>query len=144
VIGGDRRFPPCAQEGERLASEPDLWRRIIDFVEAERFVIAEECGIVLYFCPFGLFPRSYEVVDLETQAMLCEVPADRWMRFADLLHRVLRVLGDTPLDYEIHAGPDIPLHAHVNARWFPYSNIGGTLNLPHEVAAQDFRQAAER
>ena len=50
--------------------------------------------------------------------------------FADLLHQALQILGPLPLDYEVHDGPGVPLHAHVCARYFPYSNVGGTLNLP--------------
>jgi len=42
----------------------------------------------------------------------------------------LRILGPLPLDYEIHQSSELPLHAHVNARLFPYSNVAGTLNLP--------------
>ena len=42
----------------------------------------------------------------------------------------LRILGPMPLDYEIHQSRELPLHAHVNARLFPYSNVAGTLNLP--------------
>ena len=38
-------------------------------------------------------------------------------------------------EFTIHDGPGIPLHAHVNARHFAYSNIGGTLNLPTNMLA---------
>jgi hypothetical protein len=58
------------------------------------------------------------------------VPEALWRTFVGMLHDVIRILGATPLDYEIHEGPGVPLHAHVNARHFTYSNIGGTLNLP--------------
>ena len=51
-----------------------------------------------------------------------------------LLYDVLQILGPIPLDYEIHDGPGVPLHAHVNARHFAYSNIGGTLNLPSNLS----------
>ena len=48
-------------------------------------------------------------------------------------------LGPLPLDYEIHQGAGLPLHAHINGRLYPYSNVAGTLNLPsqlvHNVAA---------
>ena len=53
--------------------------------------------------------------------------------FAALLHEALPILGPLPLDYEIHDGPGVPLHAHVSARYYPYSNIGGTLNLPSNL-----------
>ena len=42
----------------------------------------------------------------------------------------MRVLGPLPLDYEIHQGEGLPLHAHINARLYPYSAVAGTLNLP--------------
>jgi hypothetical protein len=54
--------------------------------------------------------------------------------FAALLHEVLGLLGPLPLDYEIHDAPGLPLHAHLCARYYPYSNIGGTLNLPSDLA----------
>ena len=63
-----------------------------------------------------------------------DLPAQRWKVFAALLYSVLNVLGPIPLDYEVHDGPGVPLHAHVNARHFTYSNIGGTLNLPSNLA----------
>jgi len=44
-----------------------------------------------------------------------------------------------PLDYEIHDGPLVPFHAHVSARHFPYSNIGGTLNLPANMPGSIWR-----
>ena len=50
--------------------------------------------------------------------------------FARALYRILRVLGPLPLDYEIHQGEGLPLHAHINARLYPYSNVAGTLNIP--------------
>jgi hypothetical protein len=61
---------------------------------------------------------------------LTEISAEDLDVFASLLHQALAVLGPLPLDYEIHDGVDVPLHAHVSARHFPYASIGGTLNLP--------------
>ena len=64
-----------------------------------------------------------------------DLPAERWRAFGELLYDILQILGPIPLDYEIHDGPGVPLHAHVNARHFAYSNIGGTLNLPSNILA---------
>jgi galactose-1-phosphate uridylyltransferase len=139
VIGLDRPLPPVLQEHERLVEEPDLWRRIIDFARGEGYLIEERDGGFLYFCPFGTFPRSYEIVFPELRARLTEIEGSRLDVFAALLHRALRTLGPSPLDYEIHDGPLVPLHAHVNSRHFAYSNIGGTLNLPAGLPAGSWR-----
>ncbi|MEO8603751.1 MAG: DUF4921 family protein [bacterium] len=134
VIGCDQPFPPIVVEHTALQREPQLWREIIAFVEAEGFVVAARDGCVLYFCPFGVFPRSYEVVCLEAVGRITELPETVLDSFADLLHEGLSILGPLPLDYEVHDGAGIPLHAHICARHFPYSNIGGTLNLPSDLA----------
>jgi galactose-1-phosphate uridylyltransferase len=135
VIGADQPFAPVVQERRRLAEEPTLWRDILAFVAGEGFLIAERDGAVLYFCPFGVFPRSYEVVCPDVDGRMTEMPAHIIDSFAALLHQALALLGPLPLDYEIHDGPGVPLHAHVCARYYPYSNIGGTLNLPSDLAA---------
>lgn len=135
VIGFDRPLPPVWQEHERLVEEPDLWWRIIDFARDEGFLIEERDGCFLYFCPFGTFPRSYEIVCPGIRSRLTDLETPRLDAFTALLHRVLATLGPTALDYEIHDGPWVPLHAHVNARHFAYSNIGGTLNLPVGLAS---------
>jgi UDPglucose--hexose-1-phosphate uridylyltransferase len=133
VIGSDRPFQPIQQEQERLAGETGLWREILSFVDGEGFVIGRRGGCVLYFCPFGAFPRSYEIVCHDVSARITEVGKPLLEDFAFLLHQALRILEPLPLDYEIHDGPGVPLHAHVSARQFPYSNIGGTLNLPSSL-----------
>ena len=135
VIGADQPFPPVLQERQRLREEPDLWRDILAFVARERFLITECEGCCLYFCPFGIFPRSYEVVCPEVEGRMTDLPAPLIDTFATLLHQALALLGPLPLDYEIHDGPGVPLHAHVCARYYPYSNIGGTLNLPADLSA---------
>ena len=135
VIGADQPFASVLQERQRLAAEPDLWRRILDFVADEGFLMAERDGCFLYFCPFGVFPRSYEVVCPAVDGCMTDVPRAMIDTFADLLHDALRLLGPLPLDYEIHADPGVPLHAHICARYYPYSNIGGTLNLPSDLSA---------
>jgi UDPglucose--hexose-1-phosphate uridylyltransferase len=134
VIGSDQPFAPVRQERERLVAEPSLWRSILDFVAAERFLIEERDGCILYFCPFGVFPRSYEVVCPQFEGRITEMPAALVDSFAALVLEALRLLGPLPLDYEIHDGPGVPLHAHVCARYYPYSNIGGTLNLPSDLS----------
>jgi len=80
-----------------------------------------------------VFPRSYEVVVPDVSCCITDLEPARLEAFAALLYRALEILGPLPLDYEIHDGPSVPLHAHVNARHYPYSNIGGTLNLPANI-----------
>lgn len=130
VIGSDQPFQPILQESERLVDEPGLWREVLSFVDGEGLVIARRGACVLYFCPFGAFPRSYEIICQDLWARITDVAPSGIEDFAFLLHQALRILDPLPLDYEIHDGPTVPLHAHVSARHFPYSNIGGTLNLP--------------
>jgi galactose-1-phosphate uridylyltransferase len=134
VIGTDSSFPPVDQERACLAQEPDLWQEILAFAADEGFLIAERDDCYLYFCPFGIFPRSYEVVCPKAEGVITEMPAATIAAFADLLHQALQILGPLPLDYEVHDGPGVPLHVHVCARYFPYSNVGGTLNLPSDLA----------
>jgi len=130
VIGSDRNFPSIERECRVTARESEVWHEILDFARTFGFVIAERAPCIAYFCPFGTFPRSYEIVCLEEWRPLTAIPTDTWRTFARMLHEVLKILGPVPLDYEIHDGPGVPLHAHVNSRHYPYSNIGGTLNLP--------------
>lgn len=134
VIGTDTSFPPVDQERACLERHPDTWNEILAFARDEGFVIAERDGCHLYFCPFGVFPRSYEVVCPGVDGPITHVPPAIIATFAALLHEALQILGPLPLDYEVHDGPGVPLHAHVCARYFPYSNVGGTLNLPSELA----------
>ncbi len=130
VIGNDRVFPAVCWEREVTTREPAIWHEIIEFARHWGFVLREESGTVLYFCPFGTFPRSYEVVSMESWRSLVDVDLWNWDRFVRFLHRGLKVLGERPLDYEIHDGPGVPLHAHIHSRHYPYAEIGGTLNLP--------------
>jgi galactose-1-phosphate uridylyltransferase len=135
VIGSDLPFATVARECAVTAQTPRLWHDIADFVRARGLLLEERDGCAAYFCPFGTFPRSYEVVCLDDWARIVDLPPARWKTFASLLHGVLRTLGSAPLDYEIHDGAGVPLHAHVNERHFAYSNIGGTLNLPSPLAS---------
>ncbi len=130
VIGSDLPFPPVQREAEVLLQHPHLWNDILEFVDGEGFLLERRGEVVSYFCPFGTFPRSYEVVVPAYRGRMTEMPEELLTDFAALLHSVLQTLGGVPLDYEIHDGDGVPLHAHVNSRHFTYSNIGGTLNLP--------------
>ncbi len=130
VIGGDRLLPPIAREVEVLGRDPAIFRELVDLAKREDFLVAENDGCFLFFSPIGEFPRSYEVVDLDTYGRLDEIAPARLEIFTSLLRQGLAILGDTPLDYEIHADREVPLHAHIHSRHFPYSNIAGTLNLP--------------
>ena len=130
VIGSDIPFPAVTCESEVTAQYPGIWRDLITFVRDQGFLLDERDGCYSYFCPFGTFPRSYEVVCLQGWTRAMDLPEPLWKTFVTMLHDTVRILGATPLDYEIHEGPGVPLHAHVNARHFAYSNIGGTLNLP--------------
>ena len=134
VIGTDTSFPPVDQERACLERHPDTWAEILAFAADEGFLIGERDGCFLYFCPFGVFPRSYEVVCPDAEGPITAMPPETIAAFAALLHQALQILGPLPLDYEIHDGPGVPLHAHVCARYFPYSNVAGTLNLPSELA----------
>lgn len=139
VIGSDQPFPPIVQEHQTMIREPKIWSDILAFAEQEDFLIDQLDGCFLYFCPFGVFPRSYEIVCPEVDTRLTDVPGGKLEAFGRLLHRALDILGPLPLDYEIHDGPLVPLHAHVSARHFPYSNIGGTLNLPANMPGSIWR-----
>ena len=134
VIGSDIAFAVVAREREVTVQEPRLWEAFVAFARAHRFLLEERDGCFLYFCPFGTFPRSWEVVCLADWARLTDLPPARLKPFAALLHRALQMLGPVPLDYEVHDGPGVPLHVHINERHYSYSNIGGTLNLPSVLA----------
>jgi len=133
IIGSDIPFAVVARECEVTAQAPRLWHEIVTFARDHGFLLEERDGCCAYFCPFGTFPRSYEVVCLDDWVRAVDLPGQRWKVFATLLYSVLNILGPIPLDYEVHDGPGVPLHAHVNARHFTYSNIGGTLNLPSNL-----------
>jgi galactose-1-phosphate uridylyltransferase len=130
VIGSPEIFPPVKSELDVFNQDPNLVSEIIEFVEAHGLVMARERNGILYFCPFGTFPRSYEVICPDVRVPITEASPEDLAVFGSLLHQALGALGSLPLDYEIHDAFDLPLHAHVCARHFPYSNIGGTLNLP--------------
>lgn len=103
---------------------------MVALMDRLHLVIERGPSVVSYQSPFGAFPRSYDVVMPDYRGLLSGLGDDRMRPFADSVYRLLRVLGPLPLDYEIHQGEGLPLHAHINARLFPYSNVAGTLNLP--------------
>ncbi|HVN29918.1 MAG TPA: hypothetical protein VMT64_15585, partial [Candidatus Binataceae bacterium] len=103
---------------------------LIDLFDRLDLIIANRDGIVTYASPIGLFPRSYDVVMPKHLGLLTDLEEHERDAFARALYRILRILGPLPLDYEIHQGEGLPLHAHINARLYPYSNVAGTLNVP--------------
>lgn len=135
VIGSDIPFATIANECTVTANQPRVWQEVIEFARQHGHLLAEREGCFAYLCVFGTFPRSYEIVSLDSWERCTHTSPGQWRVFVDLLYDVLQILGPIPLDYEIHDGPGVPLHAHVNSRHFTYSNIGGTLNLPAHLGA---------
>jgi galactose-1-phosphate uridylyltransferase len=133
VIASNALFPDIETEMLITAREPHIWAESIDFIRQEGWVIYEEGSLVTCWSPFGKFPRCFDVIDLAHWGLLTEMSEDVIACFARALHRVLVLFGPSALDYEVHQGDGIPLHAHVNSRQFTYSNIGGTLNLPNDL-----------
>ena len=65
--------------------------------------------------------------------MMTDLSPEALRPFAREIFRIVKALGPLPLDYEIHQGGGLPLHAHLNGRLYPYSNVAGTLNLPSQL-----------
>jgi UDPglucose--hexose-1-phosphate uridylyltransferase len=139
VIGSPQPLPAIEAEARAEREHPRLWEELIELVERIGLLIERENGVVSYASPVGAFPRSYDVIMPEFRGMLTELPEERRRAFARAIFRIVHILGPLPLDYEIHQGAGLPLHAHINGRLYPYSNVAGTLNLPsqlvHNVAA---------
>jgi galactose-1-phosphate uridylyltransferase len=139
VIGSPQPLPAIEAEARAVHENPRLWEELIEIVERVGLVVERDDHVVSYASPIGAFPRSYDVVMPEFRDSLLELPADELRRFSRAIFRLVRILGPLPLDYEIHQGAGLPLHAHINGRLYPYSNVAGTLNLPsqlvHNVAA---------
>jgi galactose-1-phosphate uridylyltransferase len=133
IIGSGVCLP--AMEGElRVAgSNPHLWEELIALVDELGLTIEKRPEVVSYASPIGAFPRSYDVVMPQHRKLLNQLDGDGLRTFACAIHRILRFIGPIPLDYEIHGAQGIPLHAHINVRRFPYSNVAGTLNLPQGI-----------
>jgi hypothetical protein len=130
IIGSPMALPAVEAEAKAERENPGLWHEIVELVDRLEFRIENRDGVVSYASPIGAFPRSYDVVMPGFRGLLSDLSADELRPFALQIFRILRVLGPLPLDYEIHQGQGVPLHAHINARLYPYSNVAGTLNLP--------------
>jgi UDPglucose--hexose-1-phosphate uridylyltransferase len=131
IIGSPEPFPIVAAESRAERETPGLFEEIVTLMDRLGLTIESAGGVVSYASPIGAFPRSYDVIMPEhCGKTLADLTSEEMGRFSGALYRILRLLGSLPLDYEIHQGEGIPLHAHVNARLYPYSNVAGTLNLP--------------
>lgn len=146
LIGSPVALPVLAAELQAQQAYPALWQELLALVGDLGLLIEQSDGVVSYVSPIGAFPRSYDVMMPEFRGLICELNDDRIAHFGRALHRILRVLGPLPLDYEIHQCEGLPLHAHVNGRLFPYSNVAGTLNLPKSLlhSAAAVRHAMQR
>jgi hypothetical protein len=130
LIGSPSPLPAVEAEVRAQREHPGWWPELLELVERLGLLIERDGPIVSYSSPIGAFPRSYDIVIPEYKGLLVDLPEDLLRRFARALFRILRILGPLPLDYEIHQDSALPLHAHVNGRLYPYSNVAGTLNLP--------------
>ena len=146
ILGAPEPFPALEAEQRATRDNPNLWRELIELVERVDLLIESRDGVVSYASPIGVFPRSYDVVMPEFSGLLSDLSIEQMRRLARALHRILRILGPLPLDYEIHQADGLPLHVHVNARFYPYSNVAGTLNVPRTLleSAAALRKALAR
>ncbi|HEY6393891.1 MAG TPA: DUF4921 family protein [Candidatus Binataceae bacterium] len=146
IIGSSAPFPAVAAEARAMRENPRMFDEIIAVIEELGLSIEKRAGVIGYASPIGAFPRSYDVVMPAFRGMLSDLGGDQLRAFADELFRILRILGPLPLDYEIHQGEGLPLHAHINARLYPYSNVAGTLNIPSTLleSAAAIRKAMAR
>jgi len=146
IIGSPEPFPAIAAEVRAERGLPGLFAEIVILMQRLGLVIEQGQNVVSYASPIGAFPRSYDVVMPEYRGMLADLGAAELREFGGALYRILRIMGPLPLDYEIHQGEGLALHAHVNARHYPYSNVAGTLNLPSTLleSAAAIRRAFER
>jgi galactose-1-phosphate uridylyltransferase len=130
LIGAPSALPALVAEAEAERRTPGLWDELVELVERLGLLIERRDGVVSFASPIGVFPRSYDVMIPRFRGTLAELEPAELRLFARAICRILRVLGPLPLDYEIHQGEGLPLHAHINARLYPYSAVAGTLNLP--------------
>jgi galactose-1-phosphate uridylyltransferase len=133
VIGSFQPLPAIEAEARAERENPGLWQELIGLMERFGLMIERNGSVLSYASPIGAFPRSYDVIMPEFRGMLTDLSPDELRPFARAIFRIVRILGPLPLDYEIHQGAGVPLHAHINGRLFPYSNVAGTLNLPNEL-----------
>jgi galactose-1-phosphate uridylyltransferase len=130
IIGSPEPFPAVLAEARAERENPHLWHELVALMERLKLVIDRNDSVVSYASPIGGFPRSYDVVMPTYRGLLSNLTPQQMRQFANAIYRILMILGPLPLDYEIHQGEGLPLHAHINARLYPYSNVAGTLNLP--------------
>jgi galactose-1-phosphate uridylyltransferase len=146
LIGAPSALPALVAEAEAERRTPGLWDELLELVERLGLLIERRAGVVSFASPIGAFPRSYDVMMPRFRGTLADLEPAELGLFARAICRILRVLGPLPLDYEIHQGEGLPLHAHINSRLYPYSAVAGTLNLPsvlvQNVAA--LRRALQR
>ncbi|HEY2107599.1 MAG TPA: hypothetical protein VGH29_17495 [Candidatus Binataceae bacterium] len=133
IIGSPICLPAMDAELRAAAPDPRLWEDLIALMDQLDLTIDKRPEVVSYASPIGAFPRSYDVVMPQHRDMLNRLDREGLRAFARAMHRILRFIGPMPLDYEIHQAPGLPLHAHINVRRFPYSNVAGTLNLPQGI-----------
>jgi len=146
IIGSPEPFPVVRAESHAEHDTPGLFEEQVLLMDRLGLVIERRRHVVSYASPIGTFPRSYDVIVPASRGrLLSELSNDELAEFGGALHNILRVLGSYPLDYEIHQGESLPLHAHVNARHYPYANVAGTLNLPDTLleSAAAIRRAIE-
>ena len=136
ILGSPEPFPAVAAEAHASRETPGLFEEIINLMDRLGLTIENRGNIVSYASPIGVFPRSYDVVMHQYRdAQLPDLSSEELREFAGAIYRILALMGPLPLDYEIHQGEGLPLHAHINARLYPYSNVAGTLNLPNTLLA---------
>ena len=133
IIGSPVCLPAMDTELRAAQSDPHLWEDLIALMDQLDLTIDKGPEVVSYASPIGAFPRSYDVVMPQHREMLNRLDGEGLRAFAGAIHRILRFIGPMPLDYEIHQARGLPLHAHINVRRFPYSNVAGTLNLPQGI-----------
>ncbi len=147
IIGSPEPFPIVAAEVRAEREMPGTFEEIVNLMDRLGLVLERRDGIVSYASPIGAFPRSYDVVmEHHRGARLCDLSPSELHAFGGAIYRILRVVGPLPLDYEIHQDEKLPLHAHINTRLYPYSNVAGTLNLPNTLlqSTAAIRSAIER
>jgi UDPglucose--hexose-1-phosphate uridylyltransferase len=146
IIGAPTLLPAVEAEVRATREHPGLWQELFEMIERLNLVIDSVDGVLSFASPIGAFPRSYDVVMPGFRGFISELKPAELAPFARALHRILRILGPLPLDYEIHQAEGLPLHAHVNARLYPYSNVAGTLNVPRTLldSAAAIRKALAR
>jgi galactose-1-phosphate uridylyltransferase len=133
IIGSPVCLPAIDAELRALHSSPDLWQEIFALFDELGLSIDRNPRVVSYASPISTFPQSYDVVMLDYRGMVDQLDSEGLRLFASAIHRILRFLGPVPLEYEIHQAEGLPLHAHINVRWFPYSSLAGTVIVPRRL-----------